>query len=134
MESRISIFLSLHSTKRWTKAFFTIRERIYFLDLVTIELQKSLSQSEQLLSQIKSFITLAVLRQSVQRVDGAYLRVIERGKHSSFRRNAAAVTSRWQLCVRFNRPEIWTLDLSLQKQTRYRSTNFPVNYKVIKSS
>ena len=34
------------------------------------------------------------------------LRVIAPGQHSSFRRNVATVASRWQHCVRFDRPEI----------------------------
>ena len=45
--------------------------------------------------QIKSFIILAGLRRSVQRVGGAHLRVNAPGQHSSFRRNVAAVASRW---------------------------------------
>ena len=36
------------------------------------------------------------------------------------------MASHWQHCVRFDRPEIWTSDLPLQGQTRYRSTNWPV--------
>ena len=43
------------------------------------------------------------------------------GQHSSFRRNVAAVASRRQHCVRFNRPENWTSNLMLQRQTRYCS-------------
>ena len=54
---------------------------------------------------------------------GPYPRHCTDGQHSSFRRNAVAVASRWQHCVRFDRPEIWTSDLSLQRQTRYRLTN-----------
>ena len=46
-----------------------------------------------------------------------------------FRRNAAAVASRWQHCVQFDRPEVWNSDLPLQKRTRYRSTNWPVLVK-----
>ena len=53
-------------------------------------------------------------------------RVIAPGQHSFFRRNVAAMTSRWQHRVRFDRFEIWTLELPLQKRTRYRSTNWPV--------
>ena len=48
------------------------------------------------------------------------------GWHSSFRRNVAAVPSRWQHCVRFHWPGIWTSDLPLQRRTRYCSTNCPV--------
>ena len=48
--------------------------------------------------QTKSFIILAVLRQSVQRVCGAHLRVIVPEQHSFFGRNVAAVASRWQHC------------------------------------
>ena len=44
------------------------------------------------------------------------------GKHSLFR-NVATVASRWQHCVRFDRPEIWTSDLPLQRRTCYHSTN-----------
>ena len=72
--------------------------------------------------QIKSFI-LAVFRRSVKRVGGAHLRVIGPGQHSFFRRYVAKVESRWQHCVQFDRPEVETLDLPLQKGTRYRSTN-----------
>ena len=36
--------------------------------------------------------------------------------------NVAALASRWQHCVQFDRPEIWTSVLPLrQRQTRYRS-------------
>ena len=42
--------------------------------------------------------------------------------HSSFWRNVAAVASRWQHCVRFDRPEIWTSDLPLQRRTCCRLT------------
>ena len=79
-------------------------------------------------NQIKSFIILAILRRSVKRVCGAHLRVIGPGQHSSFWRNVAAVASRWQHCVRFDRPEIWTSDLPLQRRTRYRSTSWPVHF------
>ena len=41
---------------------------------------------------------------------------------SSYRRNAAAVASRWQHCVRFNRSKISTSDLPLRRRTCYRST------------
>ena len=36
------------------------------------------------------------------------------------------MASRWQHCVRFDRAEIWTPDLPLQRRTRYRSTNCAV--------
>ena len=71
-----------------------------------------------LFDQIKSFVILAVVRRSVQRVCGAHLLVIAPGQHSSFPRNVAEVANRWQHCVRFDRPEIWTLDLLLQRRTR----------------
>ena len=45
---------------------------------------------------IKLFTILAVLRQSVQRVCWANLRIIASEQHSSFRINAAVVASRWQ--------------------------------------
>ena len=53
------------------------------------------------------------------------------GQYSFFRRMIAAVASRWQHCVRFSRPEIWTSDFQLQKRTRYRSfdpAKLPVFY------
>ena len=78
-------------------------------------------------SQIKSFIILAVLRRSVRRFYGAHLRVIAPGQHRSFWRNVAAVASRWQHCAQFDRPEIWTSDLPLQRRTRYRSTKWITN-------
>ena len=43
-------------------------------------------------------------------------------RNLSIWRNVAAVGDRWQHCVRFDRSEIWTLDHSLQRRTRYRST------------
>ena len=66
--------------------------------------QKSISYKGD--KKIKSFIILAVIRQSVQRVGGAHLRVIAPGQHSSFRRNVAAVASHWQHYVRFDRSKI----------------------------
>ena len=42
---------------------------------------------------IKSFIILAVIRRSVERVRGAHLRVIAPGQYSFFRRNVAAVAN-----------------------------------------
>ena len=56
--------------------------------------------------QIKSFIILALLRQSVQRVCEAHLRVFAPGQNSCVRKNAAAAASHWQHCVQFDRPEI----------------------------
>ena len=55
--------------------------------------------------QIKSFIYTRC--NTPKRVTSlrAHLRVsIAPGQHSSFRRNVAAVASRWQHCVRFDRP------------------------------
>ena len=52
----------------------------------------------------------------------------DRTHHSSIQRNAAAVASRWQHYVRFDRPEIWTSDCSRQRWTRYRSTNRPIMF------
>ena len=40
------------------------------------------------------------------------------GQHSFFRRIVATVGSRWQKRVWFDRPEIWTRDLPLQRGTR----------------
>ena len=56
--------------------------------------------------QIKSFIILAVIHPSVQKVCGAYIRVTAPGQHSSFRRNVVAVASLWQHCVRFDRAKL----------------------------
>ena len=66
---------------------------------------------------------LVVIRRSVLRIVRANFRVIAPGQHNSFQRNVAAVASRWQHRVQFDRPEIWTSDLPLQRRTRYRSTN-----------
>ena len=41
----------------------------------------------------------------MERVYRADLRVIAPGQHSLFQTNIAAVASRWQHCVRFDRPE-----------------------------
>ena len=47
----------------------------------------------------------------------AHFRLIAPGDITcSFKRNAAAMAIHWQLCVQQNRSEIWTSDLSLQKQ------------------
>ena len=46
------------------------------------------------------------------------------GNTAFFQRNVVAVASRWQHCVRFDRPDIWTSDLSLQRRRRFRSTNW----------
>ena len=91
---------------------------------------------EKYWNQIKilSCIILAGLRQSVYRVGKAHLRIIAPGQHSSFRRNVAEVASRWQHCVRFDRPKIWTSDLPLQRRTRYRSTNWTVLLKSTKKN
>ena len=48
---------------------------------------------------IQSFAVLAVLRRSLLRICGGHLRVIAPRQHSSFRRNVAAVASRWPLGV-----------------------------------
>ena len=49
-------------------------------------------------------------------LQGPYFRHCACGRHSSFRRNAAAVASGWQLFVRFDRPKIWTSYLPLQRR------------------
>ena len=82
--------------------------------------------------QIKSFIILAVLRRSVQRICGAHLRIIAPGQHNFFRKNVAATASCWQrYCIRFDQPKIWTSELPLQKGTRQRSTNIEFLYPFI---
>ena len=55
---------------------------------------------------ILSLIILAVIRQSVYQICGAYLCAIAPRQHTSIQRNVAVVASRWQNCVRFDRPEI----------------------------
>ena len=40
------------------------------------------------------------------------------GKHNFFWKNVAAVAGRWQHCVQFNRPEIWTSDFLLDQLAR----------------
>ena len=77
-------------------------------------------------NQIKSLIILAVIRRSVWWLSGAHIHVIVLRQHSSLRRNVAAMASRWQHCVQFDRSEIWTSDLQLQRRTCYCSTNWPV--------
>ena len=51
-------------------------------------------------------ITLRKSGKSVYRVCGSHLHVIEPKQHSAFRRNVAAVASRWQHCVQFDWSEI----------------------------
>ena len=45
------------------------------------------------LNHLKSFTTLAVLRQSLQQIDGAHRRVIASEQHNYLTRNVAAVVS-----------------------------------------
>ena len=71
------------------------------------------------INQVKSFIILAVICRSMWRVGGAHLCIVAPGQHSFFWKNVAAAASRWQHCVLFDRPEIWTSDLPLQRRTRY---------------
>ena len=73
---------------------------------------------------IKPFIILAVLRHNVKQICPVRFYVFAPEQHSFFRRHAGAVASRWQHCVSFDRPEIWTSDLPLQRRTRYQSTNW----------
>ena len=61
---------------------------------------------------------------------GAHLLVIAPAQHSSFQRNVATMAHRWQLCVRFDWPEIWTLNVPLQRRKHCRSTNLPVQKKM----
>ena len=70
-------------------------------------------------------IKLDVLRQSVQRVSGAYLRVTAPGQHSSFQ-NITLMATSWQRCVRFGglRFESQTCP-TVDERTSYRSTNWP---------
>ena len=84
---------------------------------------------------IESFIILAILHQSVQRVCWAHLLVVGPRQHCSFRKTDAAVASRWQRCVRFDQLETWISDLPLQRQIRNRFTiNQLLNckYKIVK--
>ena len=62
---------------------------------------------------------------------GAHFRVIVPRQHSYNRKNVTAMASRWQHCVRFDRPEIWTADLPIQRLTRCCSTNWHVFLKAI---
>ena len=55
-------------------------------------------------------------------------------QHSFSRRDVVAVANRWQHCVQFDWPEIWTSDLPLQRRMRDGWTDWSVlvNYfKVI---
>ena len=70
---------------------------------------------------IKSFIKLATLRRSVQRVCGTHLQVMAPRQHSSLGRNIAAVSGRSKHRVRFDRPEIRSSYFPLQRQTRLDS-------------
>ena len=57
---------------------------------------------------VKSSVILGVIRRNLYLVDEAHLRVIAPGKHSSFQKNVAAISSRWQHCLRFDRSQIFT--------------------------
>ena len=43
---------------------------------------------------------------------------------TAFFQEMVRVANRWQLCLRYDRLEIWFSDLPLQRRTRYRTTNW----------
>ena len=77
--------------------------------------------------QIKSKLNLSLYSlycaEACNELSGAHFLTIAPGQHSSFPKYVAAVVSRWQHCVQFDRPGIWTSDLSLERRTCYRSIN-----------
>ena len=67
--------------------------------------------------QIKSFIILGALLQSVYRVGGAISASLRPGNTVPFK-----MSQRWQHCEQFDQLEIWPSDLPFQRRTCYRST------------
>ena len=51
------------------------------------------------------YFTPCITPKRITGLQGPFLRHCT-GQHSSFQRNVAAVESRWQHCLRFDRPEI----------------------------
>ena len=84
-----------------------------------------------LVKDIKFSLYSLYYTKACNKFEGTHLRVIAPRQYSFFQRNVEAVASRWQDYVRFDWPEIWTLDLPLQRQTRYHSTNWPVLSKIL---
>ena len=66
---------------------------------------------------IKSFIILAVYAEACNEFVGHISASLRPGNTAPFEENVPAVAGRWQHCVRFDRPEIWTSDLPLQRRT-----------------
>ena len=77
--------------------------------------------------QNKSLIILTVCAKACNEFAGLIYASLRQQPHSFFRRNVGAMTNRCQQCVQFDRPEIWTSDLPLQRRTRYRPTNWSVS-------
>ena len=80
---------------------------------------KANTENDYLFERGYSFLKEAVYW--LERVCGTHFRVIAPAQHSFFWINITAVASRWQHCVRFYRPKIWTSDLLLQKRFCYCS-------------
>ena len=54
-------------------------------------------------------------------------------QHNSYQRNVRAVASRWQRRVGFDKLEIWTADLPLQRRTCCRLTKWTIQLQYIES-
>ena len=56
--------------------------------------------------------------------EGPYISATAPAERRSFQKNVAAVASHWQYRVKFDQPENWTEDLSLQRQTLSGTTHW----------
>ena len=92
---------SLHQFIDFVSAFLFCYKPVFFkFHVIFFNLKSFKSMTYQ------SFHYTCFITRSVERVCGAYLRVTAPGRLSSFQRNIAAVASRWEHCVRFDRPGI----------------------------
>ena len=72
--------------------------------------------------QAKTKILSVVMLKRVASLRSSFTRLYARATQlQPFRRNVAAVASRWQHCIRFDRTKNWTSDLPLQRRISYRS-------------
>ena len=75
--------------------------------LITLQIDKRFSATSYLPLDYSGVIT----SKRVTNLQGSFLAAYSaQAEYIYFWRNVAVVASRWQLCARFDRPEIWTLD------------------------
>ena len=74
--------------------------------LITLQIDKRFSVTSNLPIDYSGVIT----SKRVTNLQAHFWRHSAQAEYIYFWRNVAVVASRWQLCARFDRPEIWTLD------------------------